>query len=739
MSLVPVRSFSGSLPVVFIEARLDGPPRVAFAQLGLSLDVEQCNLGILTRTSGVLLVASVGSYMVYRICTRFLGRSFLWAIFDRANMCSLAHNETRLLRADAGHVHDDSDESELADDELSPPCFCHCSPRTTSRSHSRVYLRLQKLRRSSRIPRQRMCAVGDTGRICADAADTSGLCSDRGNATIISSSSNGSQRSSSPTSTEKSASLRLIWDDPQWDEQADLGLCDHLSLPVDKCNFGSPTATNVSDMSVFREALDVLEDDTASISGSKERKLDDLESRSVSGDASDSIAQAHEFIEKNCLNDSQHFYRITGYVTTSDGMSLSSERSARSFMSLKQKLAEQEAVCGLLELTAREPFSSSTENIFSSMTDSGISKGTVSTINLPPNNRPITVDVSANSEGLLDEDALNVSAHHLDHPLKNAVIKRTSLSHIAESLCSPSTSRCSEWFEDDCCSLSSSETATQRLLAQYFQADSSVGGQMTARNDVAPRRHLLKYSRDLVAWARERLASENLQDKVLQILYTKHRWRRIGVKRSTSFSDHIAASLVHAMHAKNVPFFVGADVSALFEAVKRIFSLYEFARQWHFPDVLALQKGDIAAKEEVATRTLTVLWDVQNGMRLLEDGETERYCMEGIRLLALVWITHLFEKVESHGSVNQFYKGLFGRRNPRQLTKCLRDGPYGADELRVLADALRLRLRVVNCVGDVLNELPQMGMPHAKDSATLLTFLKPVSTDDFIYPLYHNS
>lgn len=41
----------------------------------------------------------------------------------------------------------------------------------------------------------------------------------------------------------------------------------------------SPTATNVSDMSVFREARDLFSDDTVSRNGSKEKSFDDSELR----------------------------------------------------------------------------------------------------------------------------------------------------------------------------------------------------------------------------------------------------------------------------------------------------------------------------------------------------------------------------------------------------------------------------------------------------------------------------
>uniref|UniRef100_A0A0R3S4Q5 Uncharacterized protein n=1 Tax=Elaeophora elaphi TaxID=1147741 RepID=A0A0R3S4Q5_9BILA len=47
MSLLPMRSLSGSLPVLFIEARLQGPPEIIFSQMGISFDADKCNIALL--------------------------------------------------------------------------------------------------------------------------------------------------------------------------------------------------------------------------------------------------------------------------------------------------------------------------------------------------------------------------------------------------------------------------------------------------------------------------------------------------------------------------------------------------------------------------------------------------------------------------------------------------------------------------------------------------------------------
>ncbi|VBB33645.1 unnamed protein product, partial [Acanthocheilonema viteae] len=121
MSLLPINSLSGSLPVLFIEARLQGPPEIIFSQMGISFDADKCNIALLMRTSGVLLVASVGSYMMYRVCARLLGRNFIWTILEQARFDLLARDEKYLLNSRMSYVVTDEYNSccsvELADDE----------------------------------------------------------------------------------------------------------------------------------------------------------------------------------------------------------------------------------------------------------------------------------------------------------------------------------------------------------------------------------------------------------------------------------------------------------------------------------------------------------------------------------------------------------------------------------------------------------------------------------------------
>nr|CDP98454.1 Bm10514 [Brugia malayi] len=49
MSLLPMKSLSVSLPVLFIEARLQGPPDIVFSQMGISFDADKCNVALLRK------------------------------------------------------------------------------------------------------------------------------------------------------------------------------------------------------------------------------------------------------------------------------------------------------------------------------------------------------------------------------------------------------------------------------------------------------------------------------------------------------------------------------------------------------------------------------------------------------------------------------------------------------------------------------------------------------------------
>ncbi|VDM20433.1 unnamed protein product [Wuchereria bancrofti] len=114
------------------------------------------------------MVASVGSYMMYRVCARFLGENFVWTILEQARFDLLTRNETYLLKPRMGHLR---------------------------RTRQLCIGSVKSSRKQSEI-------ISEDWKYSASMA---------------------SQSSSNAefTSSEKSASLHLLWDDPQWDETTD--------------------------------------------------------------------------------------------------------------------------------------------------------------------------------------------------------------------------------------------------------------------------------------------------------------------------------------------------------------------------------------------------------------------------------------------------------------------------------------------------------------------------------------
>jgi hypothetical protein len=51
----------------------------------------------LARTSGIVLIAGVGSYCAYRICSKYLGKEFVWTLIDATRLDRLSRADSRLL------------------------------------------------------------------------------------------------------------------------------------------------------------------------------------------------------------------------------------------------------------------------------------------------------------------------------------------------------------------------------------------------------------------------------------------------------------------------------------------------------------------------------------------------------------------------------------------------------------------------------------------------------------------
>uniref|UniRef100_A0A915Q395 Uncharacterized protein n=1 Tax=Setaria digitata TaxID=48799 RepID=A0A915Q395_9BILA len=203
-------------------------------------------------------------------------------------------------------------------------------------------------------------------------------------------------------------------------------------------------------------------------------------------------------------------------------------------------------------------------------------------------------------------------------------------------------------------------------------------------------------------------------------------------------------------------------ITASIMAVRQAFSRYEFVRQWDFFN----ESADVGSREEHAISVLQNLWDVQQGIRSLEEEMVERHCIEAIRLLVSLWIVHCFEKTEEARwqRFPNFYAELFGNSNPRQIIQSLSKAQlnnasfsssrlyitvfvlYGTEillnshwlitevEMVLLMDALRIRLELLDCSCNGVDaeqpELPRSFVPEDAEkeisARPTLTFLKSI-------------
>ncbi|VDK81925.1 unnamed protein product [Litomosoides sigmodontis] len=538
MSLSPMKSLSDSLPVLFVEARLQGPPEVVFSQMGISFDADNCNFAVLMRTSGVLLVASVGSYMMYRVCARLLGRNFIWTILEQARFELLACDEKYLLNSRTSYRANNENDS------------CRCSTELTNKRNDCDSHTLSAISSSDHPRRLRQLYDGSIENLRKRSEITS---QQEKHSTM-------SAAASRSSNSEKSASLHLLWDDPQWDEESNF------------CFYGDilhrghhSVSSNVSDMTEFQVAKGLFDESDDRCKMSRE---DQTSHENLNQDERSSDLDANDFIQKNCMIDSKHLYQITtGFITRTSSVSLSSERSSQSFSSLRRRLiAGASSSGGLLELVQSSSISPivSTDHMNASMTDSGISRGTTSTSNLQSSIRSTGAKYTFGAEVFSSEgEVLDMMAPITLTTNGNLIIGRNNLNLISEDRCSIITSAQSmEWFEDDYCPLVTEEDLREAVddpLAACFSCSHS--DQVRYSGAGSRRKHLYNTTRDLMAWARDQCAPKSYQLKVVQSLYMSHKqWRRIGLKRSSNCMEQFLSSLLHLMFIRGIPFFTCSDI-----------------------------------------------------------------------------------------------------------------------------------------------------------------------------------
>lgn len=215
MSLLPLNTLSEA-GCLFIEARLLGAPGNIISQIGLTVDAPNTSIAVFSRTSGVLLVAGVGSFFAYRVASNLLGNRFVWECLDARHIDQLPTADRRLL-----YSFNETEEEE--DEETVDPETGERRRRQRRDSEgSRISVgqasigRLNRIRRSTRTPRGLLGSLQETPRKRA------GIVSRQSSRHSVASVPGHSVASIpfSSNSSVKSASFRIVWEgsQPAWDD-----------------------------------------------------------------------------------------------------------------------------------------------------------------------------------------------------------------------------------------------------------------------------------------------------------------------------------------------------------------------------------------------------------------------------------------------------------------------------------------------------------------------------------------
>jgi len=467
MALIPSSVFSGTLPVLFLEARVTGEARQFITQMGFSIEADQCSIGMLTRTSGVLLIAGFGSYCAYRIANRYLGNGIVWTIFDPAHCDLLARSDSRLLNPIPCCSNEDDKRTIVSIDEFDDDKESISSTKKRSvkiRGPNGTFIKLIQ-NPNSRLQLEEESKKGLAGltpvRLAAKRrSEILDEVSSIGGSSSISAASrlrrtgkmqekNQDDDAVSLAPTEASE-IRLIWDgEVAWDDEFadDLKIAGQNDPSLERAK--SPTPSDISALSAFKTLQNMFE--SADEAGPSV-VLDHDPEGSVFGDAAD-LAQ---LIHSKCMRDPNYMYHsvivASSDVDGSDVISVCSGRSTKSNMSaLKEKYSTRSH--GLWELASRpspeKPVNSTsfleTPNRSNPMTDSGISKSSVGSSNMNLVQNAVTptsqmID-SAIDTGFAssDDDAASVKSSSAMKPM--GILRRTTMLDGIKEQPSPAKSR----------------------------------------------------------------------------------------------------------------------------------------------------------------------------------------------------------------------------------------------------------------------------------------------------------
>lgn len=214
MSLLPLNTLSEA-GCLFIEARLLGGPGNIVSQIGLTVDAPNTSIAVFSRTSGVLLVAGVGSFFAYRVASNLLGNRFVWECLDARHIDQLPTADRRLL-----YSFNEAEEDAEEDEEEVDPVTGERQRRRRDSDGSRISVgqvsigRLNRIRRSTRTPRGLLSSLQETPKKRA------GIVSRQSSRHSVASAHSVASIPFSSNSSVKSASFQIVWEgsQPAWDD-----------------------------------------------------------------------------------------------------------------------------------------------------------------------------------------------------------------------------------------------------------------------------------------------------------------------------------------------------------------------------------------------------------------------------------------------------------------------------------------------------------------------------------------
>ncbi|CAJ0581931.1 unnamed protein product, partial [Mesorhabditis spiculigera] len=528
----------------------------------------------LARASGVLLVAGVGSYCAYRICTRYLGRRFVWMLMDSGRF-------DQVPTADLRHLHPSHVEVEEldSDDEGDKNSESEWLSRVSvSRPASEMSLnRLQRVRRSVRA----------NGLLGLQARTPRSGVLRREGASVAGSSR--SKRDNSPSiGSECSASLQIVWEDngQQWDDEfahdAQTSQAGHPRHPVhsrllalDAESYGDLCSVfdDVLSMTTREDQIDA-QHDWAEADFRENDAEQETPRRRIPSEAMSAIDPSNEVLQK-CMTDSKYMYQQVMLGSEFDNSSeCGSVISGRSKFSTKnfKKLFPQSNTQGLWNLADSKNCVVPDDTPTSShdpMTDSGLSSGLRSTEGISQMGKSLFDSAIGGDIFSSEEDLRNADKPENDRErIRSQVVSKVEAGQFSSNMSVASL----EWFDDDALREEIDQPNVSALTGPAAVASRvPVGGQewdfesksgsskalssepgLIARDIRTSRRP--QKSRDTMVFACEKLQLHSRVFKKIQSLYTRQHLRRIGEKCLTTedfLASFLSSSIYHNLPALN--------------------------------------------------------------------------------------------------------------------------------------------------------------------------------------------